>query len=30
VQQKAWFWGPASRVIDGIKSIEAKYQALED
>jgi alkanesulfonate monooxygenase SsuD/methylene tetrahydromethanopterin reductase-like flavin-dependent oxidoreductase (luciferase family) len=29
IQQKAWFVGPASRVIDGIKSIEAKYPGLE-
>ena len=30
VQQKAWFCGPPSHVIDGIKSIEAKYPGLED
>jgi len=30
VQQKAWFCGPPSQVIDGIKSIEAKYPGLED
>jgi alkanesulfonate monooxygenase SsuD/methylene tetrahydromethanopterin reductase-like flavin-dependent oxidoreductase (luciferase family) len=30
VQQKAWFCGPAGQVIDGIKSIEAKYPGLED
>jgi len=30
IQQKAWFCGPPSRVIDGIKSIEAKYPGLED
>jgi len=30
VQQKAWFCGPPSEVIDGIKSIEAKYPGLED
>jgi len=29
VQQKAWFCGPPSHVIDGIKSIEAKYPGLE-
>ena len=29
IQQKAWFVGPASHVIDGIKSIEAKYPGLE-
>ncbi len=29
IQQKAWFVGPPSRVIDGIKSIEAKYPGLE-
>src|SRR6266568_3137429 len=30
VKQKAWFCGPPSHVIDGIKSIEAKYPGLED
>jgi len=30
VQQKAWFCGPPSQIIDGIKSIEAKYPGLED
>lgn len=30
IQQKAWFCGPPSQVIDGIKSIEAKYPGLED
>jgi alkanesulfonate monooxygenase SsuD/methylene tetrahydromethanopterin reductase-like flavin-dependent oxidoreductase (luciferase family) len=30
VKQKAWFCGPPSLVIDGIKSIEAKYPGLED
>ena len=30
VQQKAWFCGPPGQVIDGIKSIEAKYPGLED
>jgi len=29
IAQKAWFVGPPSRVIDGIKSIEAKYPGLE-
>jgi alkanesulfonate monooxygenase SsuD/methylene tetrahydromethanopterin reductase-like flavin-dependent oxidoreductase (luciferase family) len=29
VQQKAWFCGPPSHVIDGIKSIEAKYPGLD-
>jgi alkanesulfonate monooxygenase SsuD/methylene tetrahydromethanopterin reductase-like flavin-dependent oxidoreductase (luciferase family) len=29
VQQKAWFVGPPSHVIDGIKSIAAKYPGLE-
>jgi alkanesulfonate monooxygenase SsuD/methylene tetrahydromethanopterin reductase-like flavin-dependent oxidoreductase (luciferase family) len=29
VQQKAWFCGPPGHVIDGIKSIEAKYPGLE-
>jgi len=29
IQQKAWFVGPPSQVIDGIKSIEAKYPGLE-
>jgi hypothetical protein len=30
VAQKAWFCGPPGEVIDGIKSIEAKYPGLED
>ncbi len=30
VKQKAWFCGPAKDVIDGIKSIEAKYPGLEN
>ncbi len=30
VQQKAWFCGPPGQVIDGIKSIEAKYPGMED
>ncbi len=30
VAQKAWFCGPPAEVIDGIKSIEAKYPGLED
>jgi alkanesulfonate monooxygenase SsuD/methylene tetrahydromethanopterin reductase-like flavin-dependent oxidoreductase (luciferase family) len=30
VQQKAWFCGTPGQVIDGIKSIEAKYPGLED
>ena len=30
VQQKAWFCGTPKQVIDGIKSIEAKYPGLED
>ncbi|MBV9861724.1 MAG: LLM class flavin-dependent oxidoreductase [Alphaproteobacteria bacterium] len=30
VQQKAWFCGPPAQIIDGIKSIEAKYPGLED
>jgi alkanesulfonate monooxygenase SsuD/methylene tetrahydromethanopterin reductase-like flavin-dependent oxidoreductase (luciferase family) len=30
VEQKAWFCGPPGEVIDGIKSIEAKYPGLED
>ncbi|HEY3068046.1 MAG TPA: LLM class flavin-dependent oxidoreductase [Methylomirabilota bacterium] len=29
VQQKAWFCGPPAHVIEGIKSIEAKYPALD-
>jgi alkanesulfonate monooxygenase SsuD/methylene tetrahydromethanopterin reductase-like flavin-dependent oxidoreductase (luciferase family) len=29
VKQKAWFCGPPKHVIDGIKSIEAKYPGLE-
>jgi alkanesulfonate monooxygenase SsuD/methylene tetrahydromethanopterin reductase-like flavin-dependent oxidoreductase (luciferase family) len=30
VKQKAWFCGPPGQVIDGIKSVEAKYPGLED
>jgi alkanesulfonate monooxygenase SsuD/methylene tetrahydromethanopterin reductase-like flavin-dependent oxidoreductase (luciferase family) len=30
VAQKAWFCGTPAQVIDGIKSIEAKYPGLED
>jgi len=30
VQQKAWFCGTPGEVIDGIKSVEAKYPGLED
>jgi hypothetical protein len=30
VKQKAWFCGPPHQVIDGIKSIEARYPGLED
>ena len=30
VEQKAWFCGPPAHVIEGIKSIEAKYPGLED
>ena len=30
VAQKAWFCGPPGQVIDGIRSIEAKYPGLED
>ena len=30
VAQKAWFCGPPAEVIDGIKSIEAKYPGLEN
>jgi alkanesulfonate monooxygenase SsuD/methylene tetrahydromethanopterin reductase-like flavin-dependent oxidoreductase (luciferase family) len=30
VAQKAWFCGPPKEVIEGIKSIEAKYPGLED
>jgi hypothetical protein len=30
VKQKAWFCGPPDQVIDGIKSVEAKYPGLED
>jgi hypothetical protein len=29
VAQKAWFCGPPAEVIDGIKSIEAKYPGLD-
>ncbi len=29
VEQKAWFCGPAGDVIDGIKSVAAKYPGLE-
>ena len=30
VKQKAWFCGPPKHVIEGIKSIEAKYPGLEN
>jgi alkanesulfonate monooxygenase SsuD/methylene tetrahydromethanopterin reductase-like flavin-dependent oxidoreductase (luciferase family) len=30
IAQKAWFCGPPNHVIEGIKSIEAKYPGLED
>ena len=30
VAQKAWFCGTPAEVIDGIKSIEAKYPGLDD
>ena len=30
IRQKAWFCGPPAHVIEGIKSIEAKYPGLED
>src|SRR5262249_674282 len=30
IAQKAWFCGPPAHVIEGIKSIEAKYPGLED
>ena len=30
VKQKAWFCGTPAEVIDGIRSIEAKYDGLED
>jgi alkanesulfonate monooxygenase SsuD/methylene tetrahydromethanopterin reductase-like flavin-dependent oxidoreductase (luciferase family) len=30
VLQKAWFCGPPAQVINGMKSIEAKYPGLED
>ena len=30
VKQKAWLCGTADDVIDGIRSIEAKYPGLED
>ncbi len=30
VKQKAWFCGTPAEVIDGIRSIEAKYAGLED
>jgi alkanesulfonate monooxygenase SsuD/methylene tetrahydromethanopterin reductase-like flavin-dependent oxidoreductase (luciferase family) len=30
IEQKAWFCGPPSHVIEGIKSIEARYPGLED
>jgi hypothetical protein len=30
IRQKAWFCGPPSHVIEGIRSIEAKYPGLED
>jgi len=29
IQQKAWFVGPPSQIIEGIKSIEAKYPGLD-
>jgi len=29
IEQKAWFCGPPKQVIEGIKSIEAKYPGLE-
>ena len=29
IEQKAWFCGPPSHVIEGIKSIEARYPGLE-
>jgi alkanesulfonate monooxygenase SsuD/methylene tetrahydromethanopterin reductase-like flavin-dependent oxidoreductase (luciferase family) len=29
IAQKAWFCGPPNEIIDGIKSIEAKYPGLE-
>jgi alkanesulfonate monooxygenase SsuD/methylene tetrahydromethanopterin reductase-like flavin-dependent oxidoreductase (luciferase family) len=29
IEQKAWFCGPASHVIEGIKSIEARYPGLD-
>ena len=29
IQQKAWFCGPPAHVIEGIKSIEARYPGLE-
>ena len=30
IQQKAWLCGPPAHVIDGIRSIEAKYPGVED
>ena len=30
MKQKAWFCGTPADVIEGIKSIEAKYAGLED
>jgi hypothetical protein len=30
VQQKAWFCGPPSHIINGIRSVEARYPGLED
>jgi hypothetical protein len=30
IQQKAWFCGPPRDVIEGIRSIEARYPGLED
>ena len=30
VKQKAWFCGTPAEVIEGIKSIEAKYPGLDD
>ena len=30
VKQKAWFCGPPKEVIEGIKSVAAKYPGLQD
>jgi hypothetical protein len=30
VKQKAWFCGPPSQIIEGIKSVEARYPGLAD